>query len=98
MVIPPTKENLLQLHGDFTWFWGRDWFIETVLGNFHWKDPQYDGDNTMTWFSGTYREFCRQLNIDEGRGKGFKDIKRTCGDQFTLLVPEEVMIKRSVSH
>jgi hypothetical protein len=82
-----TKEKLLSTMSDFTWFWGQDWFIETELGNFHWKDPDYgNGDNTITKFDGTYKDFCTYLNIEYGRDKGKNLIPNRCGNNFTLIL------------
>lgn len=82
-----TKEQLLGLVGDFTWFWGWDFFIVTSIGNFHWKNPNYQGDNTITSFNGDLEDFCKFMKMDYGRDKGFHEIERYCGDQFTLIVP-----------
>ena len=84
---PITKENLLQQHGEFTWYWGKDWFIETPIGNFHWQDPDYGGgNNTITLFEGDIDAFRKMLNMDYGRDKGFHEIERYCGNQFDLII------------
>lgn len=31
-----TQEAVARSIGEFYWFFGKDWFIETHLGNFHW--------------------------------------------------------------
>lgn len=82
-----TKEQLLQEVGDFTWFWCSVFFIQTKIGNFHWANPSYEGDNTMTLFNGDIGDFCKFQNVDYGRDKGFHDITNYCGDQFTLVIP-----------
>ncbi len=81
-----TKDKLLTTIGDFTWFWGQDFFIETSYGNFHWKDPDYGGDNTMTLFDGDLDAFGQYLNLDFGRDKGFHEIRHPCGENFTLIL------------
>lgn len=80
-----TKEQLLSTNGTFTWFFGQDWFIQTDLGNFHWKDPSYQGDNTVAKFEGSYEDFCKFINVDFGRAKGIKMISLKCGEEFELI-------------
>lgn len=81
------KSQLLQIMGDFTWYWGQDWFIETEIGNFHWKDPDYgSGDNIMTKFDGNIQAFRKFLNVDFGRDKGRHDIERYCGKDFIVVL------------
>lgn len=82
------KELLLNTRGKFTWFWGNDWFIETEYGNFHWKDPRVNGNNTMTLFNGSYADFCKYINIDYGRDKGERDIESMCGRDFVVKIKE----------
>ncbi len=31
-----TQDSVSRSIGEFYWFFGKDWFIETHLGNFHW--------------------------------------------------------------
>lgn len=80
------KQTLLRQEGSFTWCWGYDWFIETKVGNFHWKDPSYNGDNTMTMFDGTFTSFCKKLKIPTGRDKGSHIVKDYCGEDFIMVV------------
>lgn len=43
----------------------------------------------MTPFSGDIMDFCKFQNVDYGRDKGFHDIERYCGTEFTLVIPEQ---------
>ena len=88
-----TKEKILNCHGNFIWFWGQDFFVETPFGNFHWKDPDYNGDNSFTLVNMNYKEFCKFINTEFGRSKGFHEIEKYCGPNINiiagdLLVPQ----------
>ena len=93
-----TKDALLNMGSlaRFSWFWGKDFFVETPLGNFHYSDPDYGGDNTMTLFEGSYEKFRIYLNFQTSRDKGFHDIEEYCGKDFTLVIPQ-ITIPRGVS-
>lgn len=80
-----TKEELIRTRGEFTWCWGQDFFIETPSGNFHWKDPDYQGDNTIRPFYGTLADFCKMCHVDFGRDKGKHLIGSYVGENFTLV-------------
>lgn len=81
-----TKENLLNLVGDFTWFWDSTFFIETSIGNFIWSDPNYlGGTNIMKPYNGTYKQFLKSLDIPYGRSKGKHIISDYCGIEFILI-------------
>ncbi len=81
-----TKEELLNTLGHFTYMWGNTFFIETRLGNFEWRDPEYpSGDNTIRPFQGGYKEFRRVHGVPFGRDKGKHYIKDYCGTAFTLV-------------
>jgi hypothetical protein len=80
------KRSLLSLQGDFTYLFGRHFFIETKIGNFVWSDPDYGGDNRMIKFDGSWDEYRRTNQIDFGREKGIHDISGYCGDEFTVVV------------
>lgn len=84
------KETLLKTTGEFLWFWGYDWFIETEIGNFHWKDPDYNGDNTIRLFEGDYEAFRKTMNAPYGRGKGKHLIETYCGKDFELVETESI--------
>lgn len=83
-----TKELLLELVGDFTWDFGHQFFIETEVGNFVWSDPDYQGDDTMRLFKGSYNDWIGgQGGFGAfGRSKGRHQISRYCGDKFTLVL------------
>jgi hypothetical protein len=83
-----SKEAIANTVGDFIYMWGMHFFIETSLGNFVWSDPDYQGDNTMTLFNGSYGDYCKQKNIDFGRAKGRHLIGRYCGENFTVVIPQ----------
>jgi hypothetical protein len=75
---------LLDQIGEFTWFFGDKFFIETSMGNFLWSDPDYNGDNTISSFNGSYKDACKHLRVPFGRDKGTKKIREYCGDQIKL--------------
>ncbi len=78
------REKFLECVGDFTYCWGADFFIETEFGNFHWKDPDYNGDNTITPFDGNLDAFYKKLGVPFGRDKGKHFVKDYCGTDFKL--------------
>lgn len=80
-----TKEQISQLVGEFTWCWGQDFFVETEIGNFHWKDPDYGGDNTIRPFNGNPQDFCKHCHCEFGRYKGKHVIEKYIGKDFTLV-------------
>ena len=86
------KKGLLHEFADFTWYWGVDWFVETRLGNFHWKDPSYGPDesaaNTLTYFDGDIHKFRDLVKMEMGRDKGSRFIVDKCGEDFELILPE----------
>lgn len=79
-----TKDEMLDLIGQFTYCWGCHFFIETSQGNFIWLDPDYQGDNTLTPTSATYKEFCEYQRIPFGRGKGKHRIGDYCGEEVVF--------------
>lgn len=83
-----SKEALLDIVGDFTWCWGWDFFISTGFGNYIWRDPSYNGNNTVTKFDGTLDDFYKKCRIDCGRDKGHHIIRNYCGEDWTLVIPE----------
>lgn len=86
MVTGISREDILNLTGEFTWFWGKYFFVETNIGNFIWSDPDYgDGDNTFTKTDMTYKQFCDAYNYPYGRDKGTHVIKDYCGDMIQIV-------------
>lgn len=73
--------------GIFTYCWGWDFHIETVYGNFHWKDPDYNGDNTITPCE-PYPEFVKRIlgKNGYGRDKGKHRIRDYCGEEVKINV------------
>ena len=80
-----TKELVSSVYGEFTWGFGCTFFIETSLGNFEWKDPDYSGDNSLRVFPGDYAQWLRMSNIPFGRDKGTHLICNYCGTDFTFI-------------
>lgn len=84
------KSILLQVRGRFAWAHGPDWLIETPIGNFHWSDPDYNGDNTIRPYQGDSLGFSKEfLHGNPIRDKGFHDIERYCGTEFTVVLLED---------
>ena len=78
-------QEFLNMTGEFTWFFGMHFFIETDIGNFVWSDPVYYGDNSIKPYPGTvqeYSEFCGHF----GRCKGVHTIGEYCGNEVKILV------------
>lgn len=75
-----TKNEIENLRGNFSWNFGDELFIETDKGNFVWSDPEYEGDNTLYLFNGSYEDYLKQENISFCRDKGTHLIKNYCGD------------------
>lgn len=81
-----TKEEILELVGDFTWLWDHQFFIETPNGNFVWSDPGYPhGDNTIRKSDKTYNQYLAYCGISHGRSKGLHKIKDYCGTEIILV-------------
>lgn len=85
-----TKQDLLNSIADFTYFWGADFFVETSFGNFHWKDPDYNGDNSFTLINKDYGQFCNSMNVEFGRSKGFHVVERYCGPDINIIAPKRL--------
>lgn len=83
-----SKEAIAKAVGDFTYMWGMHFFIETPLGNFVWSDPDYGGDNTMTLYNGSCKDYCKGTSPGFGRSKGKHLITRYCGENFTVVIPQ----------
>ena len=81
-----TREDILNLWGNFIWMWGQEYFIETNCGNFVWSSPEYRGDNTLRKYSGTYKQYLEESNSDYGRGKGIHYIADYCGENVKVEV------------
>lgn len=80
----PTKEQILNCVGEFTWTYGMSFFVETKYGNFEWKDPSYQGDNSFTLFNGNFKTFLKDSNMPYGRCKGKHVIKDYCGENINI--------------
>ena len=70
---------------EFTWDFGQEFFLETVQGNFIWSDPDYNGDNTIRPYAGSYRDWCFGRNAF-GRAKGSHTIRGYCGENVKILL------------
>ena len=80
-----TNEQVGNLWGEFTWDFGKRFFIETEAGNFVWSDPSYGGDNTMYEFTGTFQQWLGLQGLAYGRSKGNNYISNFCGNKFILI-------------
>lgn len=72
-------ETISELVGDFSWNFGKLFYIETSQGNFIWSDPNYDGDNTIKQHNGTIDSFMKENSVPFLRDKGKHVIKIYCG-------------------
>jgi len=60
---PPTREDLLSegVTCNFLWDFGSRYYIDLgPLGNWVWSDPVSGGNNTLSFYPGTYSAFCSQ--------------------------------------
>lgn len=76
-----TKEEVLEVVGEFTWNFGTDFFVETPVGRFVWSSPEYGGTDTLCRYRCTYDEW---IAPDFGRAKGMHTLYAFCGDTFTF--------------
>jgi hypothetical protein len=77
-----TKEKILDLIGEFTWDFGNSFFIETAEGNFIWRDPDYNGDNSIRQTNQSAKEY---FGKGFGRSKGKHYIKSYCGTDIVFV-------------
>lgn len=82
-----SKDEFLELFGEFVWFWDDYFFIETPKGNFVWRDPEYNGDNTIRPYDGEISKFCRERKVGFGRSKGRHRVRDYCGEDIVLVLP-----------
>jgi hypothetical protein len=85
------KDHLLGTMGHFTWSQGKEWLVETDLGNFIWSDPNYgDGDDTLTFFEGGHDEFYALAGVQPEvcKDKGDNLILNKCGQDIDLKIPQ----------
>jgi hypothetical protein len=81
-----TKEEVLGLVGEFTWTFGDEFFVETAKGNFIWSDPDYNGDNTLTRYDGSWDDYrLSGSRLQYGRDKGKHFISAYCGDEVVVV-------------
>lgn len=84
------KESFLKVSGRFTLCSGYNFFVETEVGNFHYKDSHHGGDNTLTVYNGTYDQFCSKVG-SAGTSHPFKTtIETFCGPDFTLVISDNI--------
>lgn len=62
----------------FHWGFGPEWVLETKKGIWIWSDPEYDGDNTIKYWPGTYCEFLKHRSIGYCRSKGRHIVSKIC--------------------
>lgn len=82
-----SKNEFLELFGEFVWFWDHRFFVETAKGNFVWYDPEYNGDNTIRPYNGDLPDFCKEVKVGFGRSKGRHRIRDYCGEDIILVLP-----------
>jgi hypothetical protein len=84
-----TKEELLDMHGEFTYLWGCDFHVKTEKGCFHWSSIDYpNGKDTMRP-CGSYDELRQSIGVGFGRRKGTHLIRDYCGITFTIVENHE---------
>lgn len=80
-----TRQEFLNMTGEFTWDFGMNFFIETRIGNFIWSDPDYNGDNSIKPYNGTCHEYFEQCG-HFGRSKGIHTIGGYCGNDVNIMI------------
>jgi hypothetical protein len=65
-----TREQILNLVGEFTWDFGSQFYIATEQGNFVWSCPDYNGDNSLIPTDKTYVQWIESDKGHYGRDKG----------------------------
>lgn len=70
---------------EFTWGYCDEFFLETGKGNFVWSDPDYDGDNSIHPYNGSYKDWCKEAHLPFGRDKGKHTIRDYCGEDVKLV-------------
>jgi hypothetical protein len=75
----------LETIADFTWNYHSEFLLETNNGNYIWSDPDYNGNNTIKKYNGTYKEWCEVNNIPFGREKGVHKISEYCGTDVKFI-------------
>lgn len=78
------REAILDLVGSFSWSFGETFFVETSEGNWVWSDPEYQGDNTLTRWKGTHKQWCKSIGIPFSRDKGKHLIRDYCGENVII--------------
>lgn len=81
----PAREEILDTVGEFTWCFGRYFFVELPFGNYEWSNPDYDGDNTFKRFKGSWDDYLSANGIHSGRSKGSHKVSDYCGKDITLI-------------
>ena len=72
--------------GRFSWGFGNKWFILVGGKAYEWSDPSYPGGlGTIRPFHGTYKHWCRKLQIPYGRDKGTHVIRDYCGEDVKIF-------------
>lgn len=80
------KQNVLELEGNFTWFWNDKFFIETTEGCFVWSDPSYYGSNELMEYTGSFADYLNEIGeSNDVRDMGGFNIKTYCGDNFRFV-------------
>ena len=75
-----TRSELLNTNGKFLWNHADKFFIETVLGNFIWSDPDMGGSNSLFPYGGTFLDWNAKANKNSlCRDKGTHVLKDFCG-------------------
>lgn len=87
-ILAGAEDNMITLDtiADFSWCWNHVFFLETSEGCFLWSDSEYPhGDNTITPYNGTLRDFLRESNTPFVRDKGTHRIRDYCGENVRFI-------------
>ena len=79
------KMLTLDTYGRFNWNYGKEWHIETDVGNYEWSDPDVGGDNTIRPCK-PLKEWTEKLGLPYARAKGSHPIRKLCGDNVNIIV------------
>ena len=70
---------------EFSWDFGRTFWLETRHGNYLWDDPDHDGDNTIIPYNFPLQTFLNWSVTKLLRGKGRHQIGAYCGPKVQFL-------------
>lgn len=81
------QDRLFQAEGNFIWMFGKEFFIETAVGNYVWSSPDYNGTNEIRKITVPLETYQKQKGIPFGRCKGRHRVGVYVGQDARLVDP-----------